>query len=174
MIDKVKPPVKADLSEYYQSYWDYLQSDDLLLEMKNQFRESLKAFGAFRTTDGGPAYAPGKWSVKQLLGHLIDCERIFQFRALSCARGERAALPAFDEDLYAQTSRSDDRSLDEMLEEWSVVRRAYECLIEPFDEAEWDRAGVANGREVSNRILLYFVIVHARHHTRILKERYGK
>jgi hypothetical protein len=173
-MSKIKPPVKSDLSEYYQSYYDYLKTDDLLTELREQFLESLNALGKYREGDGGPAYAPGKWTVKEMLGHLIDCERIFQFRALSAARGEQAGLPAFDEDQYVRMAGSENRSLDDLLDEWTAVRHSYECLIESLDEAAWDRPVVANGREVNNRVLLYFVVAHARHHTRILRERYGK
>lgn len=173
-MTKIKPPEKSQLSDYYQTYYHYLGSDDLLTELKNQFRESLEAFSRFLESDGAPAYAPGKWTVKQLLGHLIDCERIFQYRALVCARGDENSVPGFDENLYVENGLFDGRALHELLEEWSALRRTYEQLLSTLSPEAWDRKGTANNREVSNRIILYFVVVHARHHTRILQARYGR
>lgn len=118
------------------------------------------------------AYAPGKWTVKELIGHIIDTERILVFRLLSFARGEKSSFPGFEEDDYVAAAHFQDRSLLSFSDEFTLLRKSNLYLFRSLNETELDRMGSASGREVSVRALLYIIAGHIIHHTRIIKERY--
>ncbi len=118
-------------------------------------------------------YAPGKWSVRQVVGHIADCERSFAFRALAISRGDKQPLPGLDETLYMANSRFDDIPLADLVEELLAVREATLHLFRHLDEAAWKRKGIANEKPVSVRALAHITAGHAQHHLNILRERYG-
>lgn len=118
------------------------------------------------------AYAPGKWTIKQLIGHIVDTERIFAYRVLSFARNEQAALPGFDENKYVEVAHFSDRSLFSLSEEFALLRKANLFLIKSFNAEELNRRGVASGKEISVRAYLYMMAGHVIHHENIIKERY--
>lgn len=118
------------------------------------------------------AYAPGKWTVKQVLGHLADDERIFAYRALCIARGDPRPLPGFDENAYAAAARADRLSLNELLDDYVAVREASITLFRCLDEEAWLRRGTVNGYSASVRGLAFHVAGHELHHHRVLRERY--
>lgn len=120
----------------------------------------------------GFAYAPGKWTIKEVLGHLIDDERIFAYRLLCVARGETAELPGFDERAYAAHAGSEGRNLEELLEEYAVVRTATLALLEGLRPDAWARRGRVNGYDCSVRGLAFHIAGHELHHHRIVQERY--
>jgi hypothetical protein len=121
---------------------------------------------------GDTVYAPGKWTVKDILQHCIDTERILAYRALAFARNEKAELPGFDEETYASHTLARERTLDDLLEEFEVVRTATIWLFENFSDQMLFREGVANGRRISVLALGFTIVGHAIHHVRILEERY--
>jgi hypothetical protein len=118
------------------------------------------------------AYAPGKWTIKELVGHMIDTERILVYRLLCFARGEVAALPGFEEDDYVANAHFKDESLFSMAEEFSLLRRANLYLINSLNENELDRMGTSNGKRMSARAIVYVLAGHVIHHTKVIKERY--
>jgi hypothetical protein len=118
------------------------------------------------------AYAPGKWTIKELIGHIIDTERIMVFRLLSFARGETSALPGFEEDDYVAAAHFQDRGLLSFSDEFALLRKSNLYLFRSLGESELDRMGTTSERELSVRALLYIVAGHIIHHTRIIKERY--
>lgn len=118
-------------------------------------------------------YAPGKWSIKEVIGHLSDCERVFSYRALCISREETAALPGFDENTYVAAGNFDRRSLDDLLEDLRSVRTATLALFDSVEPHAWTRRGTANGTEVSLRAVAYIIAGHMQHHLRTLRERYG-
>lgn len=118
------------------------------------------------------AYAPGKWTIKELAGHAIDTERILVYRLTAFARNEQAALPGFEEDDYVANAHFSDRSLSSFAEEFSLLRKANLYLFSSLLEDELDHIGTASGRQISARALLYVIAGHLIHHTRIIKERY--
>jgi uncharacterized damage-inducible protein DinB len=118
-------------------------------------------------------YAEGKWSVKEVIGHLADAERVFAYRALCIARGDQAALPGFDENSYVVNAQSDRRPFWEIVEELRAVRAATLALLHGFDPAAGERVGNANGRPVSVRALVWIIAGHELHHLGVLRERYG-
>ena len=118
-------------------------------------------------------YAPGKWSVKDVVGHLCDAERIYGYRALRFARNDATPLPGFEEDLYAPAARCDARPMGELLDDWRAVRAATLALFRGFDGDALLRRGVANGHTVSVRALAWLAAGHTQHHLGVLRERYG-
>lgn len=120
----------------------------------------------------GRAYAPGKWTLKQVLGHMIDDERIFAYRALCIARGDTRELPGFDENEYMAGSDFEPRTLASLLDEYRTVRAATISLFAPLSAEAWKRRGVVNGYEASVRGLAWHIAGHELHHLRMLRERY--
>jgi hypothetical protein len=118
-------------------------------------------------------YAPGKWSVKELIGHLADAERIFSYRLLRIGRGDATPLPGFEENAYVPAAKSDARTLGDLLGEWATVRDATISLAVGMPDDAWVRRGVASGAGISARALLYIILGHVEHHRSVLGERYG-
>lgn len=118
------------------------------------------------------AYAPGKWTLKELVGHMIDTERILVFRLLCFARGEKMQLPGFEEDDYVANAHFKDRSLFSLGEEFALLRKANLYLFNSLNETELSRIGNANGKSISVRALVYMIAGHVIHHTTVIKERY--
>jgi len=123
--------------------------------------------------DADHAYAPGKWSVRQVVQHVADAERIFATRALCIARGDQTPLPGFDENAYADATAGDVRPLADVLGELRAVRAATLALVDGLPDEAWDRVGTASGHPVSVRALVWIMAGHAIHHAAILRERYG-
>jgi hypothetical protein len=161
-------------------YADYASADiaavpeDDAIEALARLAEQTPAF--FRTLADAAArgfsYAPGKWTLKEVLGHLVDDERIFAYRVLCVARGEEAELPGFDENRYATHGESDRRPLEDLLAEYAAVRLATLALLAGLPPAAWARRGRVNGYECSVRGLAFHIAGHELHHQRIVLERY--
>jgi hypothetical protein len=168
--------VRPDAAEVPAGYAGYVgkvrDGEDLMTLMQSQLEEVRAAFGRFPEARGSYRYAPGKWSVKELLGHLSDVERIFCYRALRFARRDPTALPGFDENDYAPAMEADRRPLADLLGEWLDVRRATISFLRGLPADAWTRRGVANGKEISVRALAYAIAGHLRHHLEVLAERY--
>ena len=118
------------------------------------------------------AYAPGKWTIKELIGHMIDTERILVYRLLCFVRGEVASLPGFEEDDYVANAHFKDGNLVSMAEEFSLLRQANLYLINSLNETELDRMGTSNGTRMSARAIVYVLAGHVIHHTKVIKEKY--
>ena len=162
--------------EYADFYRDYIRlvpdTDDLpavaLAEMET-LRSLLAATSADASSRG---YAPGKWSIREVVGHLADVERIMTVRALRFARGDATALPGMEQDPYVSASGHRGRSLASLLDELETVRRATVSLMRSFDAAALARGGVASGAPVTVRALCFLNVGHAIHHRKVLAERY--
>jgi hypothetical protein len=118
-------------------------------------------------------YAPGKWTIREVVGHLTDAERVFAYRALRAARGDTTSLPAFDENLFVANGGFNRRTLDDLVGEFRDVRRATLSLARSFDEGQWTRRGAASGHPFSVRACLYKIAGHELHHVELLGTRYG-
>lgn len=118
------------------------------------------------------AYAAGKWTLKEMLGHIIDCERIFVYRMTCFARNEQQHLPGFEEDDYVASARFAERNYEDMIEEFGALRKANLYFFKSLNEAELNRRGVASGREITVKSILFIAAGHIIHHAGILKERY--
>ena len=118
-------------------------------------------------------YAPGKWSVNEVLGHLADAERVFSYRLLRLARGDETPLAGFDENAYVRAGGFDARGLEERRADWRAVREATLSLVRGLNGSAWEGRGLANGHLVSARALLYIILGHTEHHLEVLRTRYG-
>jgi hypothetical protein len=165
-------PQTGEYATYYGRYIDLATEDDIVAALDAQGHETAALLGGLSEEQASHRYEPGKWSVKQLVGHVTDAERIFAYRALSFARGETNPLPGFDQDPYVANAGSDDRSIAELAEEFATVRKANVMMFRALSEEAWSRSGIASDNPISVRALAYILLGHERHHLRILRERY--
>ena len=166
-------PDPAEYASFFQGYVDRVPDGDVLVHLERQGRATCALLAGIGEAKGAYAYGPGKWTVKRLLQHVVDGERLFGYRAMCIARGDLGNLPAFDEDLYAQNDGSDGRLLADVIAEFAAVRVATILLFRGFDAPAWTRRGTANGRPASVRSLLWILAGHELHHLAVLRERYG-
>lgn len=166
---------KPDASEYDPYYGNYIASvpaGDLFELLESQGEETYALLSGLPEDRGGFRYAPGKWSIKDLVQHLSDSERVFAYRALRFGRGDETPLASFDQDPYAAAARAERWPLAQLATELRDIRRATLALARSFDEAELLRSGVASGARMSVRALFWVIAGHEQHHLRVLRERY--
>ena len=168
---------RPDADEFPAPYAPYVtriaDDEDILAVLDTQLDEVLARLGAIPEPRGEHRYAADKWTIKELIGHLSDAERIFAYRALRFGRGDPAALQGFDENAYVPELHAERRALADLIGEWADVRRASLSLFRHLPADAWQRRGTANGRTVSVRALAYVIAGHVRHHLQVLGERYG-
>ncbi len=168
-------PAKGEYPEYAEMYMKFVKRDGTLLK---QLEESLSSTIEFITSLSFDVldykYAPGKWSVKEVLVHIIDDERIYAYRALAFARNDKTELPGFEETEYIQFADTNTRSIESIIEEYRAVRKATIALFDSFSEDALLRIGKANRNKTSVRALGYHILGHEQHHIDVIKERYLK
>ena len=172
MAPTLQRPLEDEYVPYYANYISQVPDGDVIETLTKQIDEMQTLLRSIPEDRGGYRYAPDKWSIREVIGHLIDSERIFAYRALRFARGDVNALAGFDQDEYVRASGSDRRKLAELAVELEHVRRATIAMLRSFDDLASERRGKANDNEVSVRAIAYIIAGHERHHLRILKERY--
>ena len=165
-------PATGDYAPYAEQYVVLVTGDDILDALKTQLKQAATIFSARSERDGNFRYAPEKWSVKEVLGHVADTERIFAYRALRIARGDETPLAGFEQDDYVRAARFGDRKLADIVEEYEDVRQASLALFRSLDEAAWTRRGTASGKSVTVLALAYLIAGHELHHRKIIEERY--
>lgn len=165
-------PETGEYAPYYEKYVSLVAEGDVVETLKRQIEETLALLGTVGEERAGYRYEPGKWSIKQVVGHLIDTERIFAYRALVIARGERQPLPGMEQDEYMARADFDSRSLADLAEEFSHVRRANVLMLRGLSAEDWSRRGVASDNEVTVRAIAYIMAGHEAHHVQILRARY--
>ena len=165
-------PHSGEYAPYYDRYISLVQGEDILNTLDQQRRETMTLLCGRDDVDVDFRYAPGKWSAKEVLGHVCDTERIFAYRALRFARADATPLAGFEQDDYARNGPFAQRPLADLVEDFIAVRRATLSLLRNLEEAAWLRRGFANKNEVSVRGLAYIIAGHELHHRRILEERY--
>ena len=158
--------------EFYHNYISQVPENDLMTAFKNQTPVFVNFLNSIPADKINYAYAAGKWTIKEVLQHAIDAERIFCYRALRFARNDSTPLPGFDENLFAENAKADKRNWNDLVEEFKTVRKATEWLYSSFDEDQLNASGVSNNH--SNYVLAfgYISIGHSLHHMKIIKERY--
>ena len=166
---------RPDLSRVPESYHNYINQvveNDLMIAFKNQTPVVMDFLTNISEEKIDYAYAEGKWTIKEVLQHIIDAERVFCYRALRFARKDLTPLSGFDENLFAQNAKADQRSWNDLLEEFKAVRKATEWLYGSFDDEQLNASGISNNN--SNYVLAFgFISVgHSIHHMKILKDRY--
>jgi uncharacterized damage-inducible protein DinB len=147
--------------------------EDPLRELTSQRAKVVARLAKLSDEQAAVRYAPGKWSIKELVGHLSDAERVFAYRLLRIGRGDTTPLPGFEESDYARKAQSDQRRFGELLAEWSVVRAATMALASSLPEADWTNVGTSNDAPMSARALLYIILGHTEHHLGVLGDRYN-
>lgn len=165
-------PVPGEYAPFHATYVAMVPDGDVLATLKTQHGETLRMLARLDEKKSRYRYAPGKWSIRGVVGHLIDAERVFTYRALTFARADRNPLPGFDENMWASSSNADSRTLKSLLDELKAVRAATLALFRGFNEEQLARTGIASGHQVSVRGLVYVTTGHERHHAKILRERY--
>ena len=165
-------PAADEYQSFYAGYVAEATDDDVVTLLETQMGDTLALFRSIDEAQALHRYADGKWSMKEVLGHIVDGERVFAFRAFSFARGESQELPGFEEDDYVAAANSDQRTLPSLLDECESARRASLALFRSFGAKEWMGRGTANGSEVSVRALAFIMAGHEAHHLRVLRERY--
>jgi uncharacterized damage-inducible protein DinB len=165
-------PEPSEHAPYYGRYISLVQGEDILNILDNQRRQTMLLLSGRDEEDGNFRYAPGKWTAKEVLGHLCDTERIFAYRALRISRGDATPLPGFEQDDYVRNGPFANRCLGDLVEEFIAVRRASLSLLRNLDETAWMRRGVASQNEVTVRALAYMIAGHELHHRKILEEKY--
>ena len=165
-------PNETEYAPYYQSYIDQVSESDILPVMRSQMDELDVLLGRVEPHQETYRYAEGKWSIREIVGHLIDGERVFGYRAFCIARGEQQNLPGFDQDDYMLTSHYDQAELEDLISELRLIRLGNIAMLRTLDEEAWSRIGVANNNSVSVRALVFVMAGHVRHHMNVLRERY--
>lgn len=168
------PPRPTEYGPFYAGYIARVASEDVMSRLHAQTATIQQVFAGLTEDQSLFRYAEGKWSVKEVLGHLTDAERIFSYRALRIARGDRTPLAGFDENAYVAAAHFDARPLAELMEEWTRARAATLPLLRSFGPEEIDRVGSANGVEISTRAIAYILAGHVEHHLDVLRTRYGR
>jgi hypothetical protein len=168
----MKRPESSEYADYFDRYIGKVLDGDIRDTLSAQLDEFLGLLTNVGEEQAGFRYAPGKWSIKELVGHVVDTERIFGTRALAVARGDRTPLPSFDQDAYVEGGNFDVRTMASLSEEFANLRRSHLFLLQSFDEEEWSRRGTAGGNEFTVRAIAWTVAGHLIHHAEVLKERY--
>jgi len=167
-------PQPGEYAPYYDRYISLVPGNDILTTLDEQRRQTILLLSGRTEADGDLRYAPDKWSLKEVLGHLNDTERIMSYRTLRVARADTTPIEGFEQDDYVRNGPFPRRTLADLIEDYIAVRRATLSLFRNLDEAAWTRRGVANQNDVTVRALAYIIAGHELHHRRIVEEKYLK
>jgi len=166
-------PDASEHAAYYGKYIALVPGNEIMRALESQGRETAQMLASLSESQGAHRYAPGKWSVKEVIGHVADSERIFAYRALRIARGDRTPIEGFEQDDYVRGAEFDRLTVADLLAEYKSVREATLRLFGCLQPEAWTRRGIANKNEVSVRALAYMIAGHELHHRQILREKYG-
>jgi hypothetical protein len=167
-------PQPGENAPYYDRYISLVPGNDILAALDEQRRQTLLLLCARTEADGDFRYAADKWSLKEVLGHLNDTERIMSYRALRISRGDQTPIEGYEQDDYVRNGPFGRTSLPDLIEDYIAVRRATISLFRNLDDEAWTRRGTANKNEVTVRALAYLIAGHELHHRRIIEEKYLK
>jgi hypothetical protein len=165
-------PGTDESAPFYHGYIARVPGERIGEYLESQLNEVERLLGPLDDAAARFRYAPEKWSVKEILGHICDTERIFAYRLLRIARADATPLPGFDENVYVPPAEFDARPLAELLREFQTVRASTIALVEGLPSGVWERRGQASGKNISARALAYIMVGHVTHHLGVLQERY--
>jgi uncharacterized damage-inducible protein DinB len=168
----ITAPAATEYDGFFNNYIGNANTNDLLSALAASEEYIVNYMLSLKEPQLNYRYQPGKWSIKEMLVHMADTERIFAYRALRFARKDRTELPGFDENAYAEVSKADARPITSILAEYAAVRQATIELFKTFDEEMLAEAGIASGKKVSVRALGFAILGHEIHHLNIIKQRY--
>jgi DinB family protein len=166
-------PLADESIPYYHGYIAKVPGENLSEQLTQQLQELEQLFATVTDRAALARYADGKWSIKEVIGHLNDTERIFSYRLLRIARGDPTPLPGYDENAYVPAGNFDRRPLTMLLSELRATRLSTTAMMEGLPPESWTRRGVANGKPISARALAYIIVGHVNHHMGTLRDRYG-
>jgi hypothetical protein len=166
-------PETREFAPFYASYLSLVSESDVRPALRTQMADVRALASSVSGERESYRYAPGKWSVRQVLGHMGDAERVFGHRAFCFSRDEKAPLPGFDENAYVAQGRFDERPLGSLVDELQALRDVHVGLFDRLTDAEWERTGTANGNPASVRALAFIMVGHVRHHLQVLRTKYG-
>jgi uncharacterized damage-inducible protein DinB len=167
-------PTESEYPNYYQPYVKLVPDGGIVQTLQENLLAVVKLFEGISEEDGLHRYAPGKWSVKEVLGHIIDTERIMSYRLMRAARGDQTPLAGFNENDYVQAAQTNSLSTEAILEDFKATRNASITLIQNTPVDAWANKGNANGMEITTRAIAYIIAGHEMHHRKIVEERYLK
>src|ERR1700748_1885209 len=165
-------PEPGEYAPFYETYVSKVQGADVLSQLESQRLQTAQLFAAGSERDGNFRYAPDKWTIKEVVGHLSDSERIFTYRALRIARGDQTPLPGFEQNDFVKIGNFAEQSLADLVQEYGMVRMSTLALLQSLDADAWARRGTASDKPVTVRALAFIIAGHELHHREILKERY--
>ncbi len=165
-------PEKNEYAAFYETYVSLVVETNIVSALEKNLDELQNLFAEISEEKGSYAYAEGKWSIRELLGHLIDGERVFSYRALRISRDDKTPLASFEENSYVANSNFGNAKLAHLIEEFSLLRRSNILFFKNLAREAWLRTGTASDAAVSVRALAYIMVGHVRHHANILRERY--
>jgi hypothetical protein len=172
-METMTAPDRTEAAEYYFTYIDQVgTSTDICRTLEEQGEEVLAALRDISDEQSLHRYAPDKWSIREVVNHLSDTERLFAFRALWFARGFDSPLPSFEQDIAVREARADERPWSNLLDDFEAVRRATVTFFANLPAEAWSRRGIASGNPFSVRALAYIAAGHTAHHMRLLREQY--
>lgn len=170
----LKKPLRDEYPAYYENYIGLVPDGELTDILNTQIQDMITLFSSVDETQANYRYAENKWTLKEVIGHITDTERIMSYRLLRIARGDQTPLSGYDDEHYVREASFHSRSLSDLLEELVAVRYSTVSLIKGLNENTWPRKGIANNGEITVRALAYIIAGHELHHVKIIKERYLK
>ncbi len=168
----MKRPQPNEYPPYYKSYLDTVKTNNIIKELTDQVLDIQAIISEIPKEKEDYRYADGKWSVKEVIGHMIDTERVLAYRAMRFARKDKTPLPGYDENFFVANANFQKQTLPSLCEEFTIVREANLALFKVWDEEALSQFGVANNLDVSVRAILYMIAGHATHHMNVIKLRY--
>ena len=165
-------PQAEEYAEFHANYVSKVPGENIIEFLKDQLQSTDRLLRSLNETTAEKRYAEGKWSVKEVVGHIVDTERVFAYRALVFGRGDHGPLPGFDQDNWMRQVNFSNSSIKDLAAEFAAVRQSTISLLQGFPAEAWDRRGSANNKEITTRAAAFIIGGHAEHHLEILKTRY--
>lgn len=170
-VTKLKPAI-TDYPEHYRNYVNLVPEGNIIEILESQLHDTKNLLADIKKEQADFRYAEGKWSVLEVVGHVMDTERIMNYRILRMARGDQTPLAGYDDEKYVEESNFSSRTIADLLAEWTVVRAATVALLKGLPEGAWTKTGIANNGEFTVNSIAYIIAGHERHHVGLLKSRY--
>ena len=174
LATSISRPGADEYDPYYERYVSLVHTEDVVAALRQQAQDTRALFGSLTAQQADFRYAPGKWSIKEVLGHMSDTERILSYRALRIARGDKTPIEGFEQDDYVPNGKFGSRAIEDLLDEFATIRNATLHLFRHLDAQAAERRGTANKKEITTRALAYIIAGHELHHMQILREKYLK
>ncbi|MCG8329603.1 MAG: DinB family protein [Chitinophagales bacterium] len=169
---EIKRPKIGDYAPYYETYISKVEDGGIVSILEQSHSDTIHFLKGLSTETWQKRYAEGKWTVAELMMHVVDSERVFAYRALRIARGDSTPLPGFDQEVFVPNSNANNRSPESIIEEYDIVRTANLKLFQHFTDEMWQGRGIASDNEVTTLAVAFIIAGHETHHINIIKERY--